>query len=171
MSFYHENELRRRKMAPTPVGDTDLVSVRAGVPTDMEEYAVDMHRTKSVEDHQEEEAKHQPVTQMPPEERGKERQARKVRKRHFQRGRYWLGLQTDARIKQHHFGSEQLLWSRIRSVMQEPFSEFLGVLVFTLIQQGGVAQATLGADASGAPGGGGTGIGVLLGVYIAGDSG
>ncbi|KAI7473305.1 hypothetical protein KC351_g11196 [Hortaea werneckii] len=181
MSSYDDNELRRRKTAPTHVGGTDLVSVHTGVPTDMEEYAADMHRTKSHEEREEEAAKLHLLTPMPTGKRENERQARKARKHHFQRGRYWLGLRADARIKQHHFGSEQLLWSRIRAVLQEPFSEFLGVLVFTLIQQGGLAQATLGADASGAPGGGGygvwltvpfcTGIGVLLGVYIAGDSG
>ncbi|KAI6840841.1 hypothetical protein KC340_g13985 [Hortaea werneckii] len=181
MSSNDDNDLRRRKAAPTPVGGTDLVSVRTGIPTDMEEYAADMHRTKSREEREEEAAKLHLLTSMPTWKREKERQARKVRKHHFQRGRYWLGLRTDARIKQHHYGSEQLLWSRIRAVMQEPFSEFLGVLVFTLVQQGGLAQATLGADASGAPGGEGygvwltvpfcTGIGVLLGVYIAGDSG
>ncbi|RMY40390.1 hypothetical protein D0865_12572 [Hortaea werneckii] len=181
MSSYDDNELRRRKTAPTHVGGTDLISCRTGVPTDMEGYAADMHRTKSREEREEEAAKLHLLPSIPTWKREKERQARKVRKHHFQRGRYWLGLRTDARIKQHHYGSEQLLWSRIRAVMQEPFSEFLGVLVFTLVQQGGLAQATLGADASGAPGGEGygvwltipfcTGIGVLLGVYIAGDSG
>ncbi|RMZ10587.1 hypothetical protein D0862_03194 [Hortaea werneckii] len=175
MSSYDDNELRRRRTAPTQLGGTDLISCRTGVPTDMEEYAADMHRTKSREEREEEAAKLHLLTSMPTWKREKERQARKVRKHHFQRGRYWLGLRTDARIKQHHYGSEQLLWSRIRAVMQEPFSEFLGVLVFTLVQRGGLAQATLGADASGAPGGEGygvwltvpfcTGIGVLLGVY------
>lgn len=95
--------------------------------------------------------------------------------------RHRFGLEPNVRPKQHHDGSQKLLWSRIRATLQEPFSEFLGVLVFTMIQQGGVAQATLSVGETTAPGGNGfgpyltvpftTGIGVLLGVYIAGDSG
>lgn len=87
-------------------------------------------------------------------ERGKQH---RVRRHRFQKGRYYLGLDHSARIKQHHDGSEHLLWSRVRSVLQEPFSEFLGTLVFTLILQGGLAQATLSVGQSSAPGGDGFG--------------
>lgn len=68
-----------------------------------------------------------------------------------------FGLEPSARLKQHHDGAQKLLWSRIRSTLQEPFSEFLGVLVFTMIQQGGVAQATLSVGEQTAPGGNGFG--------------
>lgn len=68
-----------------------------------------------------------------------------------------FGLEPHRRIKQHHKGSENLRWSCIRATFQEPFSEFLGVLVFTMIQQGGIAQATLSAGYPTAPGGNGYG--------------
>ena len=179
MPPFDEHELRRRVTVPMPptrdndnysmpasklkdakrrlVGDTDLVSWNGGIPSDMnEEYAVDMHRTKSP-DPTEEQTKSPLLTQQPTSKRLKEHVARRARKRQFQTLRFWLGLKPDARIKQHHYGSEQLLWSRIRAVMQEPFSEFLGIMVFTMIQQGGVAQATLCASSSSAPGGDGYG--------------
>lgn len=73
------------------------------------------------------------------------------------RTRQLLGLEPDKIVKQHHAGSEHLHWSRFRSTFQEPFSEFLGVLVFTMIQQGGVAQTTLSVSVSTAPGGNGYG--------------
>jgi len=82
----------------------------------------------------------------------------KKRRRHqFRKGRFLIGLEPNQRIKQHHTGAEHLLWSRVRSVMQEPFSEFLGVFVFAMIQQGGLAQATLSVGESTAPGGNGFG--------------
>lgn len=71
--------------------------------------------------------------------------------------RHYIGLEPHKDLKQHHPGSETLWWSRVRATMQEPFSEFLGVMVFTMIQQGGLAQATLGASQSTAPGGNGYG--------------
>ncbi|KAK5109079.1 hypothetical protein LTR62_007535 [Meristemomyces frigidus] len=71
--------------------------------------------------------------------------------------RFWFGLEPNKRLKQHHEGAENLRWSRIRSTLQEPFSEFLGVFVFTMIQQGGVAQVTLSVGETTAPGGDGYG--------------
>jgi len=81
----------------------------------------------------------------------------KVARGRWKRGRWLIGLEPNQRIKQHHDGSEYLLWSQIRSVLQEPFSEFLGVLVFTMIQQGGVAQTMLSVGETTAPGGAGYG--------------
>lgn len=73
------------------------------------------------------------------------------------RKRRMFGLEPHRRIKQHHEGSEKLWWSRVRATLQEPFSEFLGVLIFTMVQQGGIAQATLSAGDRTAPGGNGYG--------------
>ena len=85
------------------------------------------------------------------------RTLKRRRKHRFKKGRLMIGLEPRSRIKQHHPGAEHLLWSRLRSVMQEPFSEFLGVLVFTMISQGGLAQATLSIGETSAPGGAGFG--------------
>lgn len=78
---------------------------------------------------------------------------------HFRRKkkRTLFGLEPNRRLKQHHEGAETLYWSRIRSTLQEPLSEFLGVLVFSMIQQGGVAQALLSVGQTTAPGGNGFG--------------
>lgn len=73
------------------------------------------------------------------------------------RKRRMFGLEPHRRFKQHHEGSEKLWWSRVRATLQEPFSEFLGVLIFTMVQQGGIAQATLSAGDPTAPGGNGYG--------------
>jgi len=81
----------------------------------------------------------------------------KRRRYQFRKVRFRIGLEPNKRIKQHHPGAEHLLWSRVRSVMQEPFSEFLGVFVFAMVQQGGLAQATLSVGETSAPGGNGFG--------------
>ncbi|KAF2723344.1 aquaporin-like protein, partial [Polychaeton citri CBS 116435] len=95
--------------------------------------------------------------------------------------RMQFGLEPNREPKEHYEGNEDLLWCRIRQTLQEPFSEFLGILLYTMIAQGGVAQATLSVGEKTAPGGNGfgsyltvpfvTGIGVMMGVYVAGDSG
>lgn len=92
-----------------------------------------------------------------------------------------VGLDENRPLKRHHTGAEQLLWSRIRTTLQEPFSEFLGVLLLTCFYSGSIAQSLLSAGEPTAPGGygygtfmsvpWGTGIGVMLGIYVSGDSG
>ncbi|KAF2142690.1 uncharacterized protein K452DRAFT_226814 [Aplosporella prunicola CBS 121167] len=92
-----------------------------------------------------------------------------------------VGLDTERPMKNHFPGAEKLLWSRIRTTLQEPFAEFLGVMVLTCFYVGSIAQATLSTGQEASPGGAGygtfmsvpwgTGIGVMLGIYISGDSG
>lgn len=43
----------------------------------------------------------------------------------------------------------ELLWSRIRHYMRDPFSEFLGVFILILFGDGVVAQVVLSADTKG----------------------
>lgn len=68
-----------------------------------------------------------------------------------------FGLETDKPLKAHFEGAEHLLWNRIRTTLQEPFSEFLGTTVLMLFHAGSIAQSTLGADLQTAPGGNGYG--------------
>ncbi|KAH8597372.1 aquaglyceroporin like protein [Bisporella sp. PMI_857] len=67
----------------------------------------------------------------------------------------------------------QLLWSRIRHAMREPFSEFLGVFIIILFGDGVVAQVVLSNGEKGdyQSISWGWGIGVMLGVYASGVSG
>ena len=64
----------------------------------------------------------------------------------------------------------KLLWSRIRHVMREPFSEFFGVFILILFGDGVVAQVVLSDGAKGPYQSisWGWGIGVMLGVYASG---
>ncbi|KAF2092171.1 aquaporin [Saccharata proteae CBS 121410] len=74
-----------------------------------------------------------------------------------------------------------LRWSKIRLALREPFLEFWGVFIMVLFGNGSIAQATLSKHESSAPGGDGYGsyfavtwawaLGVMLGIYVAGDSG
>ncbi|MCJ1300869.1 hypothetical protein MMC08_003668 [Hypocenomyce scalaris] len=94
-----------------------------------------------------------------------------------------LGLHTDPHIDERHKEHEhqELLWSRIRLSLREPFAEFMGVFIMILFGNGSVAQVLLSAGDTSAPGGDGYGnyqsiswgwgIGVMLGIYVAGDSG
>ncbi|KAG9524718.1 aquaporin, partial [Aureobasidium melanogenum] len=92
-----------------------------------------------------------------------------------------LGLNPWQPIKAHSDGAEFLLWPRLRALFQEGFSEFLGSMILTLIYHGTLAQTTLGVSVQSAPGGKsygsyqslpwGVGTGVMLGIYVAGDSG
>ncbi|KAL1640900.1 glycerol channel [Diplodia intermedia] len=102
--------------------------------------------------------------------------------RHRRRSaRALVGLDDNMPPKRHFSGAEHLMWSRIRQTLQEPFAEFLGVMVLSCFYNGSIAQATLSAGMETAPGGfgygsfmsvpWGTGIGVMLGIYISGDSG
>ncbi|KAF7870476.1 hypothetical protein EAF04_004220 [Stromatinia cepivora] len=66
-----------------------------------------------------------------------------------------------------------LLWSRIRHTMREPFSEFFGVFILILFGDGVVAQVVLSSGEKGSYQSisWGWGIGVMLGVYASGVSG
>lgn len=94
-----------------------------------------------------------------------------------------LGLHPMAPIDETHDEAphQDLLWSRIRLVLREPFSEFLGTMILVLFGNGSVAQVLLSTGSTSAPGGDGFGnyqsiswgwgLGVMLGIYVAGDSG
>ncbi|KAF2147057.1 uncharacterized protein K452DRAFT_218019 [Aplosporella prunicola CBS 121167] len=72
-------------------------------------------------------------------------------------------------------------WVKLRLVLREPLLEFWGVFIMCFFGLSGTAQAVLSAGDRGAPGGDGFGgfynvqwgwgIGVMLGIYVAGDSG
>ncbi|ATZ53607.1 Bcaqp9 [Botrytis cinerea B05.10] len=66
-----------------------------------------------------------------------------------------------------------LLWSRVRHTMREPFSEFFGVFILILFGDGVVAQVVLSSGERGSYQSisWGWGIGVMLGVYASGVSG
>jgi aquaglyceroporin related protein len=65
--------------------------------------------------------------------------------------------------------------------LKEPFAEFWGVFILVLFGDASVAQVLLSAGEKSAPGGDGFGpyqninwgwaLGVMLGIYVAGDSG
>ncbi|KAF2397592.1 aquaporin [Trichodelitschia bisporula] len=94
-----------------------------------------------------------------------------------------LGLNPLAPIDEEHdiAPHQDLLWSRIRLALREPFAEFLGTFILVLFGNGSVAQVVLSAGQKSAPGmngfgdyqsiNWGWGLGVMLGVYVAGDSG
>jgi len=66
-----------------------------------------------------------------------------------------------------------LLWSRIRHTLREPFSEFFGVFILILFGDGVVAQVVLSGGEKGSYQSisWGWGLGVMLGVYTGGISG
>lgn len=94
-----------------------------------------------------------------------------------------LGLHPQAPINEEHDHGprSELLWSRIRAILREPFAEFWGVAIMVMFGDGSVAQVVLSGGQTTAPGGNGFGsyqsinwgwgLGVMLGVYVAGDSG
>ncbi|KIW07854.1 uncharacterized protein PV09_01769 [Verruconis gallopava] len=94
-----------------------------------------------------------------------------------------LGLHPLAPIDETHDTAphQDYLWSRIRLALREPFAEFLGVMILVLFGNGSVAQVLLSTGSTSAPGGDGFGsyqsiswgwgLGVMLGIYVAGDSG
>ena len=100
---------------------------------------------------------------------------------HNTRGR--LGLHPVAPIIEEHDAGEhsELWWSKVRLALKEPFAEFWGVFFMVLFGDGSVAQVLLSTGQKSAPGGDGFGsyqsinwgwgLGVMLGIYIAGDSG
>jgi len=94
-----------------------------------------------------------------------------------------LGLHPEAPVLEEHDTAEHsdLWWSKVRMTLKEPFAEFFGVFIMVLFGDGSVAQVLLSAGQQSAPGGDGYGqyqsiswgwgLGVMLGVYVAGDSG
>ncbi|KAF2020754.1 aquaporin [Aaosphaeria arxii CBS 175.79] len=87
-----------------------------------------------------------------------------------------LGLRPDVPILEEDDLNERskFLWSRIRSTLREPFAEFWGVVIMIMFGDGSVAQVLLSTGQTTAPGGNGFGawgLGVMLGIYVAGDSG
>lgn len=65
-----------------------------------------------------------------------------------------LGLQPLAPVHEEHDLAEHqdLLWSRIRMALREPFAEFMGVFILVLFGNGSVAQVQLSAGQVTAPG-------------------
>lgn len=101
----------------------------------------------------------------------------------LERARSFLGLHPTAPVIEEHDTAEHssLWWSKIRITLKEPFAEFFGVFIMVLFGDGSVAQVLLSAGETSAPGGNGYGsyqsiswgwgLGVMLGIYVAGDSG
>ncbi|KAL9117669.1 MAG: hypothetical protein Q9187_005793 [Circinaria calcarea] len=94
-----------------------------------------------------------------------------------------LGLNPNPPVDEQHLEQEQakLRWGRIRIILREPFAEFWGTFILVLFGCGSIAQVLLSAGLTNAPGRNGFGeyqsinwgwaIGLMLGVYVAGDSG
>ncbi|EON67587.1 hypothetical protein W97_06955 [Coniosporium apollinis CBS 100218] len=94
-----------------------------------------------------------------------------------------LGLHPTAPISEDHDVAphQDLLWSRVRLTLREPFAEFWGTFILVLFGNASVAQVLLSQRLETAPGANGFGeyqsiswgwgLGVMLGVYVAGDSG
>ncbi|CZR65721.1 related to channel proteins [Phialocephala subalpina] len=90
-------------------------------------------------------------------------------------------LAAEAPILDEHDVHESLRWSSIRTILREPFAEFFGVFIMILFGDGSVAQVLLSGGQKSAPGmngfgayqsiSWGWGLGVMLGIYVAGDSG
>jgi len=101
----------------------------------------------------------------------------------YENTRKRLGLHPTAPINEQHDLAEHqdLFWSRLRVVLREPFSEFWGVFIMVAFGNASVAQVLLSAGQQTAPGRNGFGtyqsinwgwaLGVMLGIYVAGDSG
>jgi hypothetical protein len=65
-----------------------------------------------------------------------------------------MGLHPLAPIDEDHdyAAHQDLLWSRIRLALREPFAEFMGVFIMVLFGDGSVAQVLLSAGQKTAPG-------------------
>jgi len=97
--------------------------------------------------------------------------------------RQTLGLNPQAPVDEDHDLNphSDLWWSKVRLALREPLAEFFGVFIMVLFGDGSVAQVLLSAGEKSAPGGNGFGnyqsiswgwgLGVMLGIYVAGDSG
>lgn len=102
---------------------------------------------------------------------------------HVENIRHRIGLHSHAPIDEAHDleDYQDLLWPKIRLALREPFAEFFGVFIMVLFGDGSVAQVLLSAGQQSAPGKNGYGnyqsiswgwgLGVMLGIYVAGDSG
>ena len=75
------------------------------------------------------------------------------------RSRSIIGLHPNAPIdEEHDHGpASELLWSRVRVVLREPFAEFWGVAIMVMFGNGSVAQVLLSTGQETAPGGNGFG--------------
>lgn len=75
------------------------------------------------------------------------------------RSRHFLGLHPQAPIDEEHDQGprSELAWSRIRTIMREPFAEFWGVAIMVMFGDGSVAQVLLSTGQTTAPGGNGFG--------------
>lgn len=64
--------------------------------------------------------------------------------------RSYIGLKPEAPIDEEHEDLEhhELLWSRIRLALREPFAEFFGTFIMVLFGDGSVAQVLLSAGNS-----------------------
>lgn len=62
--------------------------------------------------------------------------------------RSYIGLKPEAPIDEEHEDLEhhELLWSRIRLALREPFAEFFGTFIMVLFGDGSVAQVLLSAS-------------------------
>lgn len=105
----------------------------------------------------------------------------------LQHTRHRLGLHPSAPIFEEHdlAAHSDWWWPRVRMTLKEPFAEFFGVFIMVLFGDGSVAQVLLSHGAAlqptTAPGmngfgdyqsiSWGWGLGVMLGIYVAGDSG
>jgi hypothetical protein len=70
-----------------------------------------------------------------------------------------LGLHQKPPVHEAHEGHihHQLLWSRIRLALREPFAEFWGTVIMVFFGNGSVAQVLLSAGNKAAPGANGYG--------------
>lgn len=75
------------------------------------------------------------------------------------RSRSIIGLHPDAPIdEEHDHGpASELMWSKTRAVLREPFAEFWGVVIMVMFGDGSVAQVLLSTGQATAPGGNGYG--------------
>ncbi|TVY83969.1 Aquaporin-10 [Lachnellula suecica] len=92
-----------------------------------------------------------------------------------------IGLEPEAPIVDGHDEHHNLTWSSVRVILREPFAEFFGTFILVLFGDGSVAQVLLSTGQTTALGGDGFGayqsinwgwgLGTMLGIYVAGDSG
>lgn len=94
-----------------------------------------------------------------------------------------LGLQPTAPLQEEHDAAwyNHLWWSKIKITFKEPFAEMWGTFILVLFGCGGIAQVSLSKNSPNSPDGFGYGdwqsinwafgLGLMLGVYVAGDSG
>ncbi|KFY80966.1 hypothetical protein V499_00235 [Pseudogymnoascus sp. VKM F-103] len=105
----------------------------------------------------------------------------KEREKQISHLRERVGLSEDPHIRPEQESTNRFSWPSFRVVFREPFAEFFGTMVMVMFGNGSVAQVLLGGGEINAPrknGYGsyqginwGWGIGIFLGIYIAGDSG